>query len=525
VSGAHRNPNKRNRSPFTVGLIALALVCIVSYLGFTKDNPFHDKFRVKAAFRTVNDLKPKSAVRIAGVNVGKVKSVEHARDGGGHGAIVTIEFDDKALPLHEDTTMKVRPRIFLEGNYFVDVKPGSPSAPVLKDGDTIPVQQTAAPVQLGNVLSALQSDTREDLRRVLREYGKAVNGEGGRAFNRSLGYQEGAFRDSAIVNDATLGLKEHDLSGYLDGARKVAKGLDRSPAALKSLIESFFVTADAFAIEQRNLSAAIDELPRTLRQGRTTLRKLNDAFPAVRRFIPDARAAARSSKPALEATLPFVKQMRRLMGRPELRGLVADLDPVVVDLIELNRGGIGLNEQQRALSSCSVNVVVPWQNDTIPDPHFPATGPIHQDSIKWLPGIAAESRSYDAHGQYVRTLAKTANFAVPAGEGFYLTDTPVQGVNPPPMAEPRYRPDVPCETQERPDLRTQAAPVPGQIRINQNAPGAAGRRAKANDRLMRWMRNQMKVVGWDKRLTLSKEPLKASELDAVRRTLGKEAVK
>jgi phospholipid/cholesterol/gamma-HCH transport system substrate-binding protein len=525
VSGAHRNPNLRRSHPFAVGLIALAIVCIVSYLGFTKDNPLHDKFQVKAAFRTVNDLKPKSAVRIAGVNVGKVKSVEHARDGGGHGAIVTIEFDDSALPLHKDATMKVRPRIFLEGNYFVDVKPGSPSAPVLEDGETLPVQQTAAPVQLGNVLAALQSDTREDLRRVLREYGKAVNGEGGRAFNRSLGYQEGAFRDSAIVNEATLGLEEHDLSGYLDGARKVAKGLDRSPAALKSLIESFYVTADAFAREQRNLSAAINELPRTLSQGRTTLRKLNSAFPAVRRFIPDARAAARSSKPALESTLPFVKQMRRLMSRPELRGLVADLDPLVPELTEFNRGGVGLNEQQRALSSCSVNVVQPWQDDTIPDPNFPATGPIYQDSIKWLPGIAAESRSFDAHGQYIRTLIKTANFAVPAGQGFFLTDQPVQGVNPPPMPEPRYRPDVPCETQEQPDLRTKPAAPPAQIRINQNAPGAAERRAKATKVVMDWMRDQMKVVGWDKRLTLSDEPLKASELDAVRRTLGKEAVK
>jgi len=523
---AARNPNVRERSPFAVGLVALALVVVVTYLGFTKDNPFSDKFQVKAAFRTVNDLKPKSAVRIAGVNVGKVKSVEHARDGDRHGAIVTIEFDKKALPLHEDATFKVRPRIFLEGNYFVDVKPGSPSAPVIKSGHTIPVQQTAAPVQLGNVLSALQSDTREDLRRVLREYGKAVNSDGGDGFNRSMPYWKGAFRDSAIVNDATQGIEDHDLSNYLDGARRVAKGLDRSPEALKSLIESFYVTADAFASEQRNLSLAIDELPRTLGQGRTTLRKLNDAFPAVRRFIPDARRSVRSSKPALEATLPFVKQMRGLVSNGELRGLVRDLNPLVPSLTELNRGGVGLNEQQRELSSCSVNVIQPWQNDTVEDPNFPSTGPIYQDGIKWLPGIAAESRSFDAHGQYVRTLAKTANIAVPAGNGrIYLTDTPVSGVNPPPMKQPAFHPDVPCETQEPPDLRTKVAPAPQQIRIKQNAPGAAKRRAKAEKVVLDWMRDQMKLVGWDKRLKLSEEPLKDSELDAVRRTLGKEAVK
>jgi hypothetical protein len=381
-------------------------------------------------------------------------------------------------------------------------------------------------VQLGQVLSALQSDTRDDLRRFLREYGAAVNSEGGRGFNRSIPYWTGAFRDSAIVNTATLGEREHDLSGYLDGARKVARGLDRDPAALKSLIDGFFLTADAFAREQGALAAAIHELPRTLRQGRTTLRKLNGAFPAVRRFVPDARAAVRSSKPALEATLPFVRQMRGLVSAPELQGLVRDLRPVVPSLTEFNRGGVGLNEQQRALSSCSVNVVEPWQNDTIPDPRFPATGPIFQDSIKWLPGIAGESRSFDAHGAYIRTLAKTANFAVPVGDGrFYLTDTPVEGVNPPKMSQPAFHPEVPCETQERPDLRTQAAPAPRQFRIDQAAPGAAARRVKARTVVLDWMRDQMKLVGWDSKLKLSDEPLKVSELPALRRTLGAEAVK
>ena len=130
-------PGRSGRSPFAVGLVALALLVVVAFLGFTKDNPFHDKFQVKAAFRTVNDLKPKSLVRIGGVNVGKVKRIEHVRDGGTWGAVVTMELDPKALPLHRDATFKVRPRIFLEGNYFVDIAPGSPSAPVLRDGRSI----------------------------------------------------------------------------------------------------------------------------------------------------------------------------------------------------------------------------------------------------------------------------------------------------------------------------------------------------------------------------------------------------
>ena len=81
--------------------------------------------------------------------------------------------------------MKIRPRIFLEGNFFVDVTPGTPSAPTIDDGDTIPITQTATPVQLDQVLSALQSDTRTSLQKTAGRAGdrpdlQAVQGAGHR---------------------------------------------------------------------------------------------------------------------------------------------------------------------------------------------------------------------------------------------------------------------------------------------------------------------------------------------------------
>ena len=56
------------------------------------------------------------------MNVGKVTSIE--REPGSDTAIVTMEIDDKGLPIHKDATAKIRPRIFLEGNFFVDLQPG-----------------------------------------------------------------------------------------------------------------------------------------------------------------------------------------------------------------------------------------------------------------------------------------------------------------------------------------------------------------------------------------------------------------
>jgi len=504
-------------STFGAGVVAIVVIAVGCYFGFTKSNPFADRFTFTAAFSSANDLKVKSPVRVAGVEVGKVTKVEPVKAGGpdGAGAIVTMEIDDKGLPLHDDARLKIRPRIFLEGNWFVDVQAGSPSAPRLKDGGRIPVQQTAKPVQFGELLTSLQSDTREDLRVVLDEYGRALANGGAKGFNRSIRHWEPAFRDSSIVNEAMLGLEAHDLSGYIAGADKFARGLDRSPTQLKALVTDLARTAEAFASEDRNLTAAIAELPRTLIAGRSALADLNAAFPPFRRLIADLRPAVRSSGPALDATLPALKQLRGLVSRPELRGLTRELRSTVPHLAELNVEGVGLQKELRLLSSCSNEVVVPWRNDKIDDPNFPASGPVFQEQVKWLPGIAAESRNFDANGQYVRSLANGASYAYAAGQGrYFVTGLPLQGVNPPKVDEqPPFNGDTPCETQAPPDLRTNVQAAPKVTEIDYTLPAVQAALAAAQDRATKWLKEELGEVGVE--LPVAETPLDVSQLPSL----------
>ena len=494
---------------FKAGLVALIVIVVACYFGFTKSNPFADKFELSAAFRTANDIKPGSAVRVAGVNIGKVKEVETIDPASqlgrrGAGAIVHMELEENGLPIKADARMKIRPRIFLEGNWFVDISPGSPSAPELPEGATIPVQQTAAPVQFGQVLTALQSDTRQDLQVVLDEYGRALANGGARGYNRSIKYWTKAFRDSAIVNEAMLGLEPHDLSGYLKGAARFAEGLDRNPRALKSLLTDLATTADAFASEEANLSAAIRELPRTLIAGRSALGELNDAFPSLRRFVAEMRPAVRAAGPSLDLTLPLVKQLRGFIREEELKGFVRDLRPVVPNLTELNEGGVPLQKELRLLSSCANEVLTPWRNSTVPDKNFPASGPVYQEQVKWMPGIAAESRNFDANGQFVRSLANGASYAYGLNDGrFFLTGLPLQGVNPPKQdTPPPLQPDVPCETQQPPDLATVVQAPPEATKVNHDAPAVKAAVAKEKAEAVEWLRDfvsdqklDLKVLG------------------------------
>lgn len=514
----------RDHSPpnfFRIGLITLALLSVIIYMGFTKTNPFSNKYEFKAAFTSVGDVKKRSPVRIAGIEVGRVIDVEVVGDGRSAAGVLTIELKDKGLPLHTDATLKVRPRLFLEGNYFVDLQPGSPSAPVLEDGATIPATQTAAPVGIGEVLSALQSDTREDLKTVLQEYGEALEGEGAKGYNRSTKYWRSAYKNNAIVADATRGILERDLSDYVAASGTVAAGLNRSPERLRALITNLSVAATAFASEQQNLSATIDELPRTLAAGYRALGSLNDAFPAVRRFARDMTPAVRTSPATLDAQLPFLQQLRGLVSNAELGGLAQQLKTTVPQMVELNTGGVPLAEQQRAFSSCSYNVISPWQEDEIKDPNFKSAGKVFEEGVKWLPGIAGESRNFDANGQYVRSFAQNANYAMATGDGrFFFTELPILGVNPPKMAQPPFRPDVPCETQEPPELETRAAPPPAQIKINQNAPGAAERRIAARQAAQSWMAQELVRSPLGEEYTLSNELLRADQIDDVARSVG-----
>ena len=213
--------HRSGASAFKVGLIALVVIVVATYLGFTKHIPFTHGFRVQAVFQSANSIRPNSPVRIAGVNVGKVTSIE--RTPGADTAIVTMEIHDEGLPIHKDATAKIRPRIFLEGNFFVDLQPGTPSTPTIDDGDTLPVSQTAGPVQLDQVLTALQQDTRTSLQRLVGALAVGLTYKPPRALdtdadpsargqsaaeslNDSIRYGPTALRGTAEVTAALTGL-------------------------------------------------------------------------------------------------------------------------------------------------------------------------------------------------------------------------------------------------------------------------------------------------------------------------------
>ena len=455
---------RREMPPLRAGLILIIAIAIGSYFAYTKALPFQHHFTLHAAFRSTNNIKQNSLVRIAGVNVGKVTGIEHIPGGGG-GAIVDMRIDDNGLPIHTDATATIRPRIFLEGNFFIDMHPGSPSAPIIHDGGMLPVQQTADPVQLDQILAILPSATRTDLQHLLRELSIGFSGRGGAGFNRSIPFWGPAYRDSAIVNTASLGTAQHDLSTYIASSGAVAAAIDASPPALRTLITEFNATATPLAQQNVALAAAVAELPNTLRTGIPSLRALDAAFPSLRKLSDELRPAVRSSLPVFTAGVPWATQASALVSKPELQGLIQALSVAVPSLAQLNTESVPLLQQVRYAAQCQNSVILPWSQQTLQDVNFPSVGPVYQEEMKAIEGTGGDSRQFDANGIFFRVLLATGAFAFPAGNGqFTLSNFALNGANPVKPAErPALQENVPCETQQQPNLTSNpSGPPPGE---------------------------------------------------------------
>ena len=171
------NQSRRLSNP-QIGLIAVVLTLFGFYLAFTKSIPFAGHgYQLKAVVGDAQNIRAKSPVRISGVDVGEVSDGQHLTDANGKGqdaSIVTMDLKDTALPIRQDATLQLRPRLFLEGNLFVDLHPGSPGAPELHSGSMIPETQTSSSVQFDQVLTSLLAPVRADLQVFLKEFGVAL---------------------------------------------------------------------------------------------------------------------------------------------------------------------------------------------------------------------------------------------------------------------------------------------------------------------------------------------------------------
>src|SRR5947209_6100109 len=108
---------KKPMSKVKAGVIGLVVLIIFVYLGFTKFAlPFKSQYTADVVFQNANQLRPGSLVRVAGLNVGKVNSIQSVPGCKSSSntpttcsaADVTMTIQKIGLPLHKDATFWIR---------------------------------------------------------------------------------------------------------------------------------------------------------------------------------------------------------------------------------------------------------------------------------------------------------------------------------------------------------------------------------------------------------------------------------
>jgi phospholipid/cholesterol/gamma-HCH transport system substrate-binding protein len=229
------------------------------------------------------------------------------------------------------------------------------------------------------------------------------------------------------------------------------------PDNLQSLVTDFNTTANAFARENVALKNALAELPNTLRTAIPALNAVNAALPPVETLARALLPGVQTAGPAIDASLPFITQLRLLVQPSELGGLANDLAAAIPALADLTAESIPLMRNGvRPASSCLANVVYPWSQLTLNDPNFNASNgfpprKVYVEAVDYLPGLAGESRTFDANGAYIRVLMTAGSLTYSLSPGsFGQAVAPLiatQPTLPPGGKRPPLQPKVPCETQ------------------------------------------------------------------------------
>jgi ABC-type transporter Mla subunit MlaD len=290
-----------------VTLAALAVIV----LGIVKPNPFASYETVRAQFSSAAGIGVVGQeVRIAGANVGSIASI--ARQGG-H-ALLTLHLDKSVGTIHDDASASLRPHLAFEGTAYVDLSPGSASAPPLRGG-MIPLGRTHVYVPVDEALRVFTPPTRAALKATVRELRPTLTGAGSAGLQATLHGAPALVRTLAPAARAAAGPHETELAGALSGLSATVSALASRQAELVPLTRA---AAGTFAALDPGVSGpgsggplgrTLAALPPALSQLDTGGRALDGIVARLDPLAHGLLGGLRALAPTLSDAMPLVRAL------------------------------------------------------------------------------------------------------------------------------------------------------------------------------------------------------------------------
>ncbi|MEA2663748.1 MAG: phospholipid/cholesterol/gamma-HCH transport system substrate-binding protein [Candidatus Eremiobacteraeota bacterium] len=270
-------------------------------------------YRFHASFDQAATLSPNADVRIAGVPVGKVIRVSPQ----GLRTDALIELDRRYAPLPMDARAILRSKTLL-GETFVELTPGSRTAPKLEEGARLPVRQVARTQGLDQVLSAFDERTRRSFKSFLADLSGSLDGRG-QDLSDSLG-NAGVATDELADVVAILDSERESVRALVRDTGTVLRALGSRRADLQGLVTAGEQVFSATAARNRELTETTRALPGFLAELRATLVE-------VERTSAVAAPTLHELRPVAPLVRPGLAEASRLA--PQLEGLFRGLPPVM----------------------------------------------------------------------------------------------------------------------------------------------------------------------------------------------------
>jgi phospholipid/cholesterol/gamma-HCH transport system substrate-binding protein len=364
------------RAPSTAQLLVIAgfaLSCfgILLFLWITFGGPTPFKARpyeLKVPFQEATQLAQQSDVRISGVSVGKVQTIETSPDG--QQALATINIEDKYAPIPKGTRAILRTKTLL-GETYVELTPGDADGPRLPDGGTLARANVAESAQLDEIFRTFDERTRAAFQEWMQEGAVAIAGRG-QSFSNALGELEPfftevdgvlrvldtqrvaveqLFRNGAVTFRALRG-REGELAELIRNSDAVW----RTTAARDRDIEALFRAFPTFEDEQRLTFDRLKEFALNadplFRQLVPAAEQLSPTLIAFSNLAPQAKGLFKGLETVIDRAPNGLGSLRKFL-RGDFPVLLRALDPF---LRNLNPLLTGLDLYKRELAASAANV-------------------------------------------------------------------------------------------------------------------------------------------------------------------------
>ena len=401
-------PAKHKSHPVIIGFVVIAVIFIALLSAAIRHIPLIPQggHMVSAEFAAANQVSQRTVVRVNGVEVGRVDKVQAGSDPYRTSKVV-MRLSNGKIRLHTDASAQIRWRTLFGGLMYIDLHPGSASAPALHG--SIPATRTSNQAELDQLLQTYAGSTAQAQRDVLKGLRRTLGDPAGTG--RTLDALGPALQTVDRGMQPVLGQQPDDLRGLVAATGKTVHGLDDT-LGLQDLVTSADRTLAVTDAQRVQLGQTIQLSPASLHSTFTTMNRLRTTLGHLDPLVNKLRPGARVLGPAARAATPALAQTEAVLH--DLNPLLHQGGPTFDSLRQASPSGGALMNGLDPTVSRLLDNILPWLRT--PDPStklatYESIGPF------WS-ALSADAGEYDSVGYRIR-------FTVPPGTNSFLMTPPV----------------------------------------------------------------------------------------------------